>query len=82
MDISEPSVKSPMPTISSTPPIRNATMALLGTGAMVKHSSSTISITGSTDVSDSCSGFLKMANTVSAFCRFFRSLARSSWIVL
>lgn len=31
MDISDPSVNSPMPAISITPPSRNATMALLGT---------------------------------------------------
>ena len=78
MDISDPSVNSPMPAISITPPSRNATMALLGTGAMVKHSTSTISITGNTDVSDSCSGFLNTAKTFSAFCRFLRSLACSS----
>ena len=78
MDISDPSVKSPMPMISMTPPSRNATMALLGTGAMVKHSTSTISMTGSTDVSDSCRGFLKIAKKLSAFRRFLRSLACSS----
>ena len=53
-------------------------MALLGTGAMVKHSTSTISMTGSTDVSDSCRGFLKIAKKLSAFRRFLRSLACSS----
>ena len=57
-------------------------MALLGTGAMVKQSTSTISITGSTDVRDSCSGFLKMAKKLTAFCRFLRSLACSSCTVL
>ena len=72
MDISDPSVNSPMPAISITPPSKNATMAL------VKHSTSTISITGNTDVSDSCSGFLNTAKTFSAFCRFLRSLACSS----
>jgi hypothetical protein len=71
-------VKSPIPPISITPPSRNATMALLGTGAMVKQSSSTISITGSTEVRDSCMGFLKMAKKLPAFCRFLRSLACSS----
>jgi len=82
MDISDPSVNNPMPTMSMTPPSRNATMALLGTGAMVKHSASTIKIMGNTEVSDSWSGFLKMVKKLSAFCRFFRSLARSSCIVL
>ena len=53
MDISDPRVNSPMPTMSITPPSRNATMALLGTGAMVKHSASTIKMMGSTEVSDS-----------------------------
>ena len=54
MDISDPSVKSPMPPISSTPPSRNAIIALFGTGAMVKPSASTISMMGSTEVRDSC----------------------------
>ena len=82
MDISDPSVNRPMPTMSSTPPSRNAIMALLGTGAMVKPSASTISMMGSTDVSDSCMGFLKMEKKPCAFCRFFRKRACSSCTVL
>ena len=82
MDISDPSVNRPMPTMSSTPPSRNAIMALLGTGAMVKPSASTISMMGSTDVSDSCRGFLKMDKKPCAFFRCFRRRACSSCTVL
>ena len=82
MDISDPSVKSPMPPISSTPPSRNAIIALLGTGAMVKPSASTISMMGSTEVRDSCIGFLKIEKKPCAFCRFFRRRACSSCTVL
>ena len=63
MDISEPKVNNPMPTISSRLPSKNAIMALLEIGVMVKHSTSTMAVMGSTEVSDSFRGLRKMVST-------------------
>ena len=50
---SAPRLKSIMPTISNTAPMRNAIRMLVGIGATVKHSSSTMPMIGSTAFSDS-----------------------------
>ena len=55
MASSAPREKNVMPTISRTPPIRNAMRILGGIGAMVKLSSSTMPIIGSTAFRDSSS---------------------------
>ena len=51
--VSAPKVKNAMPTISSTAPIKKETSILLGIGATVKHSSSTMMVIGRTDAIDS-----------------------------
>ena len=48
MDISTPSVKNIIPTIRSTAPSRNASRIPGSSGAIVKHSASTIARIGST----------------------------------
>ena len=48
--VSAPTVKNAIPTISITAPVRKDTSILLGIGAIVKHSRSTITVIGSTDV--------------------------------
>ena len=78
MDISDPRENRPMPTISSRLPIRNAIIALLDTGVTVKHSSSTMAVMGSTEVSDSRMGLRKIARTC-PFSRRFRR-RRACWV--
>ena len=51
--VSAPRVKNAMPTINSTAPIKKETSILLGIGATVKHSSSTMMVIGRTDAIDS-----------------------------
>ena len=72
MDISEPRENSPMPTISRRLPTRKAIMALLDTGVTVKHSSRTMAVMGSTEVSDSFRGLRKMVSTSPASRRLRR----------
>ena len=72
MDISEPRVNNPIPTISSRLPSKNAIMALLEIGVIVKHSTSTMAVMGSTEVSDSFRGLRKMVSTSPASRRLRR----------
>ena len=48
MDVSTPTLKSSIPNISSTAPIRKVTKMLGGTGVMVKQSTNTIAKIGKT----------------------------------
>ena len=49
MAISAPSVKSPMPRINSTAPIKKASSVSAGTGEIVKLSTTTMAVIGSTE---------------------------------
>ena len=60
MAASAPSVKTPMPTTSSTAPRINAKNVPEGSGHTVKHKTKTISVTGSTDENASFTIFLSM----------------------
>ena len=53
MDTSEPRVKSAMPTISSTEPIRKDSIRSVVTGTKLKHTMVTISVMGRTDATAS-----------------------------
>ena len=53
MAVSAPSAKRPMPTTSSTAPIKNASSTSLGTGAIEKQSTSTIPVMGATEATAS-----------------------------
>ena len=67
MAISAPSVKKPMPMIKNTAPTRNSIRVDSSIGAMVMPSASTISVTGSTELRDSCIFALSFLFILAAF---------------
>ena len=67
MAMSAPSVKKPMPMIKNTAPTRNSIRVDSSIGAMVMPSASTISVTGSTELRDSCIFALSFLFILAAF---------------
>ena len=53
MDISAPSVNSPMPTTSKMAPIKKSSIRSVGTGTTTKQMAMTMSVMGSTEEIDS-----------------------------
>ena len=53
MDMSAPRVNSPIPTISSSDPMRNESISPVSTGTRARHKAATMTVTGRTEAAAS-----------------------------